>query len=177
MHYIKGFVRQAVGAIKAKIAFEGIAIVADRGEYYTINGIEIAKQDIELVHPVKASKITLDLSQYQIAISATPRRPVQRSAADEVVAKQLDKLRNAMREMRRARAVFEPADFQAKFDHKAEFFKAEYVIAERYNEISTLRSLSRDFVERTNSLILDVYETKTSAQLKRELVISFNKRI
>ena len=176
MHFIKGHVHQLVGKIKAKVSFEGIAIVVDCGDYYMVGDTEIAKSQVDLVHPVKASKVTLDLSKYQITIAATKRPVRSTSAADQVIAKQQAMLTEAMREMRRARAVFSMPEFQAKFDQRAEFFKAEYRNAEHHQESHRLQQLSRDFVESTNSLILDVYESKTAAQLKRELIFDFTQR-
>ena len=174
MHYVKGFIERTVGTIKAKLSFEGIAVVIDHGECYEIGGIAIPKSQITLLHPVKASKSTLDLSKYELTMYKAPAKAHQSdSDASEIIAKRLARIEVAMREMRRARAIIDVDGIKHQFDEKSAFFKAVYEHALRNKETSLARQHARHFVEVTNSMMLDIYEAKTAAALRKELQAGF----
>ena len=174
MHFIQGFIRKTVGTIDARVAFEGIAIVVDLGTHYAINGVELPKEQVEYLQPVNATHVTLDLTKYQLTITSQgTRAPVTKSPADELIAAQRIKLESAMREMRRARAVFDPQVYLTMFQDRADMFKVNYAHALRNNESGCARRLTREFAWMTQSLILDVYDEKTAAQRRREFSITF----
>lgn len=174
MHFIQGFIRKTVGTIDARVAFEGIAIVVDLGTHYSINGVELPKDQVEYLQPVNATRVTLDLSKYQLTITSQgTRAPAAKSPVDEIVTTQRIKLEAAMREMRRARAVFDPQVYLTKFQDRADMFKVNYAHALRNNESGYARRLTREFAWMTQSLILDVYDEKTAAQRRREFSITF----
>ena len=159
MHFIQGFIRQVVGTIDARVAFEGIAIVVDLGTHYDIGGVELPKDQVEYLQPVRASHVTLDLTKYQLTITSQgTRAPIDKSPVDELIATQRYKLESAMREMRRARAVFDPQAYLTKFESRAEMFRINYVHALRNNETGYARKLMREFASLVQSMILDVYE-------------------
>lgn len=174
MHFIQGFIRKTVGTIDARVAFEGIAIVVDLGTHYSINGVELPKDQVEYLQPVKATRVTLDLSKYHLTITSQgTRAPVTKSPADDIITAQRIKLESAMREMRRARAVFDQQVYLTKFQDRVDMFKVNYAHALRNNELGQARKLARELASMTQSMILDIYDEKTAAQKRRELHVTF----
>lgn len=161
MHFIQGLIRKTVGTIDARVAFEGIAIVVDLGTHYDIGGVELPKDQVEYLQPVRASHVTLDLTKYQLTVTCQGVRAlVDKSPVDDFITVQRGKLEAAMREMRRARAVFDPQTYLTKFESRAEIFRINYAHALRNNETGYARKLMREFASVVQSMILDVYDEK-----------------
>ena len=175
MHFIKGFIRQVVGTIDARVSFEGIAIVVDHGTHYEIGGVSLPKDQVEYLQPVKACHVTLDLSKYQLTITCQGTRTpgAEKAPVDDLIVTQRIKLEVAMREMRKARAVFDQQSYLTKFEARAEMFRINHAHALRNNEPGYARKLIREFTSVVQSLILDVYEEKTAAAKRREFMVTF----
>jgi hypothetical protein len=169
--YVRFYTDSKVGDINFRKYHEGIVAHQDfieDGEVFHILGLTVPMSHVELVADVTAKP--------NLVLEAPVKRTVKETEADRhinnfkgLIDARLIKVHEAIREMKRARACFDPDTYLDRFNEIAEFSLSAYKVFAKNEEYSAASDVSQRFVGSSMSICLDIYDAPTRAQLKRML--------
>lgn len=171
--YIKGNLVHTVGNFTRYVPFDGIVDEADIVPIpggYVVQNIALPADQVELIVSVNVTKANLKLSQF--LPKSTTAAATKTPEFELYLARLRERLTSAIREMRKAKAIFDGANILHRFDTAAEFAKATHAVALRAHDSGTCRDISMRMTGLSTGLCLEVYEAPSAKDLK----LSFNAR-
>ncbi len=169
--YVRFYINDKAGSIPFRKHYEGIVATADfidDGEVFHILGLTVPMSQMELIADVSAKP--------NLVIEFPTKKTVKETEADRninnfkaLIETRLIKIHEAIREMRKARACFDPDTYLDRFNEIAEFSLAAYKVLVNNDEYSAAGEVSQRFVGSAMSICLDIYDAPTRSQLKRML--------
>ncbi len=169
--YVKFYVNSYAGDIQYRKYYEGIVAHQDfinDGDVYHTLGLIIPLSQMELVADVNAKpNLVINERQTRTVKETEADRKIQ--AFQEYIDSRLVRVHEAIREMRRARACFDPQAYLDRFNELAEFSLAAYKVYIKADETSAANDVRQRFTGAVSSICLDIYDAPTRSQLKRML--------
>ena len=169
--YVRFYTDSKIGEIAYRKYHEGIVAHQDfinDGDVFHILGLTVPMSQVELVADVTAKP--------NLVLEAPVKKTPKETEADRqinnfkaLIDVRLIKVHEAIREMKRARACFDPDTYLDRFNEIAEFSLAAYKVLVNGEEFSAASEVSQRFVGSAMSICLDIYDAPTRAQLKRML--------
>ena len=169
--YVRFYINDKAGSIPFRKHYEGIVASADfidDGEVFHILGLTVPMSQMELVADVNA-KPNLVINERQTRTPKETEADRKIQAFQVYIDSRLVRVHETIREMRRARACFDPQAYLDRFNELAEFSLAAYKVHIKADETSVAKDVRQRFTGAVSSICLDIYNAPTRSQLKRML--------